>query len=91
MFYSSDNPRHFKFFIAILLSIMIVFCIILFKNRYKTVQLAKELSRIDHEIYLKECIYELKVKKFEEEASQREQQVLQMKSEILSKLKKNED
>lgn len=91
MFYSIDNPRHFKFFIVILLSSMIVFCIILFKNSYITVQLAKELSRIDHEIYLKRFIYEHRVKKFEDEAREREKKVLQMKSEILSKFKKNED
>lgn len=85
------NPKHFKFLIIIHLAIITVLSILLFERHNKTVNLERELARINHEIYLKQVIHENRVKKFEEEAREREQKVLQMKSEILSKLKKNED
>lgn len=91
MFYSIDNPKNFRFLIIIHLAIITVFSILLFERHNKTVKLERELARINHEVYLKQVIHENRVKKFEKEALEHEQQVQQMKSEILSKLKKNED
>ena len=83
-----DNPKHFKFIVIILSVITAVLCILFIYNQRRTVELQKELGSLNPELHLKQITHDKMVKQFEQEARRHHQQVLQLKSEILSKLKR---
>jgi hypothetical protein len=65
-----------------------VLCILFIDNQRRTVELQKELDSLNPELHLKQITHDKMVKQFEQEARRHHQQVLQLKSEILSKLKR---
>jgi hypothetical protein len=81
-----DHPRYFKFIVTILLAITTVLCTLLVEHRHQTLELEKELARINYELYLKQVIHDQRMKQFEKEAKRHHLHVQQLKSEILSKL-----
>lgn len=86
-----DNPKYFKFIVIILSVVTAVLCILFIDNQRQTVELQKELARLNHELHLKQITHDKRVKEFEKEARRHHKQVLQLKSEILLKLKKENE
>jgi hypothetical protein len=83
-----DNPKYFKFLLVILSSITTVLCVLLVDHYRQTLDLEKELARINRELLLKEIIHDQRVKKFEQDAKERQQQVQHLRYEVLLKIKK---
>jgi cell division protein FtsL len=86
-----DNVQKNKLIIIILSVVTMVLCIFFIDNRRQTVKLQKELAKINRELHLKQITHDKRVKEFEQEARRHHQQVMQMKSEILSKLKRENE
>ncbi|OCB75545.1 hypothetical protein B0A79_23825 [Flavobacterium piscis] len=86
-----DNSRYFKFLVIILLAITTLLCVLLVDHRRQTLKLEIELANINQELQFKEFTHDRKMKEFEQEAKRHQEQVQQLKSEILSKLKRENE
>lgn len=82
------NNNRFSRLLAVIFLITIPTLFFLFiENHNKTVELEKELSRVNKELYVKQIAHQKRVEEFEKEAKKRQRQLEQSKSELLSKLK----
>jgi hypothetical protein len=87
-FRTFDNPKNTKFLIVILWVITAILCVCFIDNHRHTLALEKELDRINYELHLKQVTHDRRMKEHEEQAKKHKEQVETIKSEILSKLKK---
>lgn len=90
-FRAFDNPKNTKFLIVILWVITAILCVFFIDNHRHTLALEKELGRINYELHLKQVTHDRRMKEHEEQVKKNKEQVEALKSEILSKLKRENE
>ncbi|QLC65964.1 hypothetical protein LPB248_06630 [Flavobacterium sp. LPB0248] len=90
-FRTLDNPKSTRFLIVMLWGITAGSCVLFINNHLHTLALEKELDRIDHELHFKQVIHDRRMREYEQQAKKRKEQVEALRSEILSKLKRENE
>jgi hypothetical protein len=75
-----NNLIHSQLLIVLLLAIITVLSILYFNNHSKTLELEKELARINKELYLKQIILERRQKAFDEQKKKHHEQIERLKN-----------